>query len=98
VTTVPTAPVVAVHQVRGDHGGMVWLLIVQCPHCLRTHTHGGGTDRTRVAEYLGHRVAHCPRHDHGGYFLADPDDLLHRVVTAGETLTSGRVDDSRWTA
>jgi len=76
-TTVPTAPVTAIRHVRDGLGGMVWLLIVRCPLCLRTHTHGGGTDRGRVAEFLGPRVAHCTRRDPGTYTLTDPDRLLN---------------------
>jgi hypothetical protein len=72
-----TAPVVRLDSARGLDG-TVWLLKVRCPYCDRIHTHGGGTDRTEVADFLGHRVSHCERTDPDGvgYVLTDPEGVL----------------------
>ncbi len=74
---IPSAPVVRLTSARGL-AGPVWLLKVRCPYCTRPHTHGGGVDRTRVADFLGHRVSHCGRTDLDGlgYTLTDPDGVL----------------------
>ena len=74
---VPEAPVVRLTSGPGLHG-TVWLLEVRCPYCARTHVHGGGIDRTQVADFLGHRVSHCGRTDPDGvgYTLTDPDGVL----------------------
>lgn len=63
--TIPEALVVRLDSGRGLHG-TVWLLEVWCPYCAKVHTHGGGGDRTLVADFLGHRVSHCTRSDLAG--------------------------------
>ena len=69
---IPTAPVVRLHSARALRE-TVWLLKVRCPYCARTHVHGGGIDRTRVADFLGDRVSHCGA---DSYTLTDPDGVL----------------------
>jgi len=69
---IPTAPVVRLDSARGLRE-TVWLLKVRCPSCARTHVHGGGIDRTRVADFLGGRVSHCGA---DSYTLTDPDGVL----------------------
>ena len=45
----------------------VWILKLTCPHCGKTHTHGGGSG---PVPYGGHRVAHCHNGEFpGGYFI-----------------------------
>jgi hypothetical protein len=46
---IPSAPVVRLDSARALDG-TVWLLEVRCPYCASMHTHGGGTDRTQVAD------------------------------------------------
>jgi transposase-like protein len=74
---IPSAPVVRLTSARGLRA-TVWLLEVRCPYCTRTHTHGGGGGRTRVVDFLGHRVSHCGRTDPDGvgYTITDPDGVL----------------------
>ncbi len=69
---VPSAPVVRLDSARGLRA-TVWLLEVRCPYCAKVHTHGGGIDRTRVADFLGGCVSHCGA---GSYKLTDPDGVL----------------------
>ena len=70
---IPSAPVVRLDSARGLREPVIWLLKVRCPYCARTHIHGGGIDRTRVADFLGGRVSHCGA---GSYTLTDPDGVL----------------------
>jgi hypothetical protein len=72
-TTAPVVKLSSGHAVQGT----VWFLHVRCPYCGKTHTHGGGTSRMRVASYLGPRVSHCvSTEDRATYTLTDPDGLL----------------------
>ncbi len=57
---IPSAPVVRLDSARGLREPVIWLLKVRCPYCARTHIHGGGIDRTRVADFLGDRVTAAP--------------------------------------
>jgi len=66
------AKLLSITQAPDDNGG-VFLLRVRCPLCHRTHTHGGGTERSEVASFLGSRVAHCLA---GGYFIRDTNNVL----------------------
>ena len=50
----------------------VWLLKLVCPHCGKTHIHGGGGG---PMPFGGHRVAHCEEPPNGGYFIELPDWL-----------------------
>ena len=69
----PAAPLVAVTEAETYDGQQMYLLEVQCPHCSKIHTHGGGTDRATVGKYLGRRASHCGSSD--GYILTDPGGL-----------------------
>lgn len=46
-----------------------WDIAVRCPHCGRTHHHGGGDG---AVPFLGARVAHCAAG--GSYRLAVTPD------------------------
>jgi hypothetical protein len=70
---IPSTPVVRLDSARGLREPVIWLLKVRCPYCARTHVHGGGIDRTRVADFLGDRVSHCGA---DSYTLTDPDGVL----------------------
>lgn len=54
-------------------GGHVWLLVVRrCPHCRRSHTHGGGSGDE---PFYGHRTAHCTTARPGaGYWLQPAEE------------------------
>lgn len=69
----PSAPLLRVKPTR-NLGRTVYLLEVACPYCNRTHTHGGGTDRTQVPMMLGARVSHCAG-PHWSYAITDPDGI-----------------------
>jgi len=53
--------------VRGSHTGTGWLLTIRCPHCGRTHTHGGGP--MDEAPSGGHRLGHCLGDGRRGYII-----------------------------
>lgn len=69
----PAEPVTAITEFRTYAGERAYLIEATCPHCSRTHTHGGGTDRATVGKYLGHRASHCGGND--GYVLTEPAGL-----------------------
>lgn len=73
MTTYVSAPLKAITEVRDYDGTRVYLLRVKCPHCGRTHSHGGGTDRADIGKYLGHRASHCTSRD--GYVITNPDGV-----------------------
>lgn len=60
----PPAHVVSVDIIEAPSGAFRSLRVA-CPHCNRTHWHGGGHVSDPVV--LGHRVSHCQRG--GGYWL-----------------------------
>ncbi|MFD0458741.1 hypothetical protein ACFQ2H_28635 [Streptomyces violaceoruber] len=51
----------------------MWLLVVRrCPHCRRSHTHGGGSGDE---PFYGHRTAHCTTARPGaGYWLQPAEE------------------------
>lgn len=55
---------------RAEKSRGYWSLSILCPHCHRTHTHGGGNGSKPDA---GHRGAHCGENrnetSHLGYFI-----------------------------
>jgi len=59
-----------------------YLLMARCDRCSKDVMHGGGTDLDNLAEYLGHRSAHCGC---GVYEMVDPDGVIAtRVVEVRE--------------
>lgn len=59
-----TDPIVIATNVR--RGRECWILKITCPHCGKTHTHGGGDG---PAPHGGHYVAHCLSLPRRGYFI-----------------------------
>lgn len=69
-TTVARASVIAHCRAYAARGitGRYWVLVIDtCPHCGRTHRHGGGEG---LRPSYGHRAAHCGGNTIGrGYWL-----------------------------
>ena len=56
----PSLPIASLSSVARAWNG-VFLLLVECPFCPKTHTHGGGADPANVAAYPYDRSAHCAK-------------------------------------
>ena len=70
------APIFRVSVVGNCDANRVVLFTVECPHCGKKHTHGGGNDLDveSVRTFLGDRAAHCG--NWGGYSIYDHYGLL----------------------
>jgi hypothetical protein len=65
----PTVPPVVPVSVVAHHN--FWqLTIEECPHCGKTHTHGGGD--LASPPFGGHRISHCYGPSNPGYILELP--------------------------
>lgn len=49
-------------------GGVFQWRVLDCPRCHATHSHGAGSAKEKVSQYLGHKIAHCDN-TIGGYCL-----------------------------
>lgn len=70
-----TDPTAFVTKIETSPRGVRSLVVGSCPHCDKTHHHGGGEVSVDVTEYLGHRVSHCAGATTGGYYLALAPDV-----------------------
>ena len=52
-------------------------VVVQCPYCPKTHTHGWPPGEADLPPESRHRSSHCvKRHpDDAGYFLVEPSEV-----------------------
>ncbi len=73
-TASPDVPRVTA-RVQGSRLGTTWLLTIRCPHCGRTHTHGGGP--IDKAPSGGHRLGHCPGNGRRGYIIDIAEGAEH---------------------
>lgn len=74
------APIVTLKRDQAP-GLKTWVIVVKCPHCPKTHNHGGGD---ALIPYLGHRSADCG--EGSDYELVLDEDTIVNSGTGPERM------------